>query len=225
MAPSSSSDGTSESSPSADLSFASAFSGDSADRSASEGVLEDLGDPSADADGPGSEFRQVQDLLVGEHARETDARLSRLEEQVDVQLSALRSDLEEQLEELENATQRTLEALRERIVDQENIHRTDVGDLQDQIQDLKQELVGTRTDVVEALKKLQDRVRTRLREQEDELMQKMAEQENELTQQMNEQHEELASTLDEEVDQLRETTADSRTLAALLEQAAAHLRE
>lgn len=160
------------------------------------------------------ELDRVRDLLFGEHARETDERLERLEGRVEDRLDALQSDLQQQIDGLDAFAREEQESLADRVATQKKVHREDVNDLEREVQQLKRELAKAREELEDTLDQTERTFRERVHKQE-----------KALSQQMADQHAELSSMIEAAVSRLRGDATDRRALADLFEQVATRLRE
>lgn len=160
------------------------------------------------------ELDRVRDLLFGEHERETNERLDRLETKVENQLRSLRNDLQEQIDVLDTFAREEKDELADRLSEQKKAHRSDVANLEREIQELSRSLADTREDLQEAL----DRAKRSFRED-------LHTQKKTLDKEISDQHDELSELVEAAVSQLRGQATDRRSLADLFDQMATRLRE
>jgi Skp family chaperone for outer membrane proteins len=155
---------------------------------------------------------KVREILFGVQLRDSDRKLSRMEERFAKEFSEMRDETRKRLDALEDFIKHEVKSLTERLTSEQNSRVDSVKELSGELKDLSHNF---------------DRKVTQMNEQaaknESELRQQILTQSKNLSDEIQKRHNEMVGSLDRDASELREDKADRVALAQMFSDMALRL--
>ncbi len=162
-------------------------------------------------DGLGTEnISKVRDILVGPQLRETEKRLTRLEQRLATEVSRIWGEATKRFDSVESYIKKDAEALSGQLAREQ-------GDRADSLKEVSQKI----QDANNNLQRLRDELATAQRQ----LQQQLLDQSKTLRDESRQQNDAISAALDRAVQELRSEKTDRVALAALFAEVSARLTE